>query len=241
MRELDTAMILAAGMGSRLRPLTDTCPKPLLPIGGVPVIFRTLDMVAVAGVRRVVINTHYLATMLEDALLGQLRMGRWGPLELQFSREETLLETGGGLKKAAPLLQRDAVLVINSDAMWDDARVPLLQPLLTAWNLDHTGALLAMVPTTRTHDFQPRGDFKLGADGCLSRDGDRNAWGHIYAGVHMTTLAPVCAVADDRFSLNVVWDTLRVRGLLHGWVYDAPWVDMGTPAGMARAETLVGR
>jgi MurNAc alpha-1-phosphate uridylyltransferase len=239
MHKVDTVMILAAGLGTRLRPLTDTCPKPLLPVGGVPVIFRTLDMVAAAGIPRAVINVHYLAEMLEQAVLAHIAAKRWQGLEVQFSREDTLLETGGGLKKAAPLLQRDEVLVINSDAMWHDMRDPLLHPLMAAWQARPEGALLSLVPVARTQDFQPLGDFDLRTDGTLSRDGDRAHWPYVFASVHVTEVAPVCAEDQLRFSLNVVWDKLRMQGRLRGWVYDAPWVVMDTPAGMERAAALV--
>jgi MurNAc alpha-1-phosphate uridylyltransferase len=238
-----TAMVLAAGLGTRLRPLTETCPKPLIPVQGVPMIFRTLQAVAGSGVRRAVINTHHYAERLQAELTAARGQGQFGTLEIIFSHEPTLLETGGGIKHALPLLGEGPILVLNSDAVWDEARTPLLAPLLAAWQHQppHAQALLALVSTQRTQAFQPHGDFLLEEDGTLNRDGDREHFGHIYAGVHVTETPKINALGLEKFSLNLVWEAMRAEHGLKGWVYEAPWCEMGTPAGLARAQQLLGQ
>ncbi|MCA3243698.1 MAG: nucleotidyltransferase family protein [Alphaproteobacteria bacterium] len=236
-----TAMVLAAGLGTRLRPLTESCPKPLIPVQGMPMIFRTLQAVARSGVQRAVVNTHHFGARLQAEVSAAQHQGRFGPLHVMFSPEPVLLETGGGIKHALPLLGEGPLLVVNSDAVWDEARAPLLQPLLQAWvhQPPHAQALLALVSTARTQAFQPQGDFLLEEDGTLNRDGERSSFGHIYAGAHVTETEKIAAFGLDKFSLNLVWEAMRAEHGLKGWVYDAPWCEMGTHEGLARATHLL--
>lgn len=237
-----TAMVLAAGLGTRLRPLTETCPKPLIPVNGMPMIFRTLQAVAASGVQRAVVNTHHFAARLQAEVIAAQQQGLFGKLAVVFSPEEVLLETGGGIKHALPLLGEGPVLVVNSDAVWDETKAPLLQPLLQAWahQPPHAQALLAVVSTARTQAFQPQGDFLLEEDGTLNRDGERSTFGHIYAGAHVTETEKIAALGLDKFSLNLVWEAMRAEHSLKGWVYEAPWCEMGTHEGLERAAQLLG-
>jgi MurNAc alpha-1-phosphate uridylyltransferase len=236
-----TAMVLAAGMGTRLRPLTETKPKPLIPVRDVPMIFRALQAVAGAGIKRAVVNTHHFAEMLQTEILRAQRGELFGNLEIIFSHEAVLLETGGGIKHALPRLGEGPILVVNSDAVWDEKNAPLLAPLCAAWahQPPHAQALLAVVSTARTQAFQPQGDFLLEEDGTLNRDGDRATFGHIYAGAHITETEKIAALGLEKFSLNMVWEAMRAEHGLKGWVYNAPWCEMGTLDGLWRAEELL--
>lgn len=236
-----TAMVLAAGLGTRLRPLTETCPKPLVPVQGVPMIFRTLQAVAACGVDRAVVNTHHFAARLQQDIETAQRSGMFGSLEILFSHEPDLLETAGGIKHALPLLGSGPLLVVNSDAVWDDTKAPLLTPLLEAWQHQppYAQALLTLVNTAQTQSFQPQGDFLLEEDGTLTRDGDRSSFGHIYAGAHVTETAKIASLGLEKFSLNLVWEAMRAEHGLKGWVYHGPWCEIGTPAGLDRANALM--
>lgn len=240
---MKTAMLLAAGMGSRLRPLTDTCPKPLINVGGMPVILRSLVAIHRAGVQRVVINTHYLAVMVEDTIRAhapQLCPG----LQVMFSREETLLETGGGLKKALPLLGSEPFLVVNSDAVWLEESKPLLRPLMDAFSQKKHDVLMAVVPTHITADFRPEGGDLLFNKRTKKLTFPQNAKERpladaVYAGIHVTHPAFIAFEKEERFSLTQPWREAAQEGRLHGFLYPGPWVDMGTHTGLAAARDLV--
>lgn len=233
---IDSAMVLAAGMGSRLRPLTDEMPKPLINVGGVPVIIRTLQILKAAGIKRAVVNTHYLATMLER----EVRTKAPSDMQVFFSHEEELLETGGGLKKALPMLGEKPFLVVNSDAVWREDKAALIRPIIQAFDGKKHDALLAVVPVKRTKEFQPLGDFVFDKRSKkLTRKGERAKWDVIYAGVHVTHPAFIVAEPEAKFSLNRVWDSAREEGRLHGFMYDAEWADMGTHTGLFRAREMV--
>lgn len=237
-KKITSAMVLAAGMGTRLKPLTDEMPKPLINVGGVPVIIRTLRMLKKAGIERVVINTHYMAPMLKKAVEAQAPEG----LKILFSHEEKLLETGGGLKKALPLLGDGPFLVVNSDAVWCEDETPMLRGIMQAFDQTKHDALLAVVPTKWTKEFQPRGDFKFDKRSKkLTRKGERSTWNVIYAGVHVTYPAFVASEPTEAFSLNRIWDDAREEGRLHGYLYDARWVEMGTHLGLLRAREMVAK
>lgn len=235
---ITTAMVLAAGLGTRLRPLTDTTPKPLVNVGGLPVIIRSLIALKNAGIQRAVINTHHLAPMLEEAV----KAANPG-LTLHFSREETLLETGGGIKKALPLLGEDPFVVVNSDAVWLEDACPLLRPLMNRFDVRAHDVLMAVVPTRRTTGFRnDGGDFVLdAATGRLSRPADRALADVVYAGIHVMHPAFLALEGDGAFSLTRPWAEAARAGRLHGWLYDAPWVDMGSPTGLACARELIGQ
>lgn len=234
---IKTAMVLAAGFGTRLRPLTDNTPKPLINVGGKPLILRTLEMLAEAGIEHVVINTHYLGTMVEMAVKAATPVG----MTVRFSHEPELLETGGGIKKALPLLGDAPFLVVNSDAVWLDDAKPLLKPLMAAFDAEKHDVLLAVVPTKETQDFQPLGDFVFNKKTkVLSRKGPREKWDVVYTGVHITKPGVVMHEASEKFSLNVVWEPLREAGRMHGWLYTGRWREIGSHQGLELARALVG-
>lgn len=235
---IQSAMILAAGMGSRLRPLTDDTPKPLINVGGQPVILRAMAALKLAGIKRVVINTHYLGSMIEATVKAN-PMG----LTVHFSREETLLETGGGIKKALPWLGEQPFVVVNSDAVWNEAEVPLLRPLMTTFNAKKHDALMAVVPTRATRDFRMEGgDFSFDAKTKrLRKPRDRKLADVVYAGIHVTHPAFIAFEAAERFSLVKPWGEAEAEGRLHGCLYKGPWVDMGTHTGLLYARDLASK
>ncbi|PZP40458.1 MAG: mannose-1-phosphate guanylyltransferase [Pseudomonas fluorescens] len=236
MSEIKTAMVLAAGLGTRLRPLTDNLPKPLINIGGTPVIIRILNMLHEAGIERVVINTHYLAHMLETAVKAATPVG----MKVYFSYEETLLETGGGMKKALPLLGDDPYLVVNSDAVWMDEVKPLLKPLMAAFDGEKHDTLLAVVPLSETKAFLPLGDFKFNKKTkALDRVPPREKWDVVVAGVYVMKPGVIMHEVSEKFSVNKCWDDLRAVGRLHGWLYTGRWREIGSHQGLEMARAMV--
>lgn len=235
---IHTAMILAAGMGSRLRPLTDDTPKPLINVGGQPVILRAMASLKMAGIRRVVINTHYLGNLIESTVKANT-MG----LTVHFSREEKLLETGGGIKRALPWLGEQPFVVVNSDAVWDEGSAPLLRPLMAAFNAKKHDALMAVVAAKATGAFRLEGgDYALDRKTHrLKRPRDRKKADVVYTGVHVTHPAFIAFEASERFSLVKPWGEAEAEGRLHGHLYKGAWVDMGTHTGLHFAREMVGR
>lgn len=240
MSQIHSAMLLAAGLGSRLRPLTDDVPKPLINVGGQPVILRALDAMKRAGIRRVVINTHYLGTMVESVVKAHA-----SGLTIHFSREETLLDTGGGIKKALPFLGEKPFLVVNSDAVWDDAGQPLLRDLMDSFSLKKHDVLMSVVPTKNTAAFRPEGgDFmfeKRSKKLKFAAPKEKAKADVVYTGLHVTHPAFISFEAAEKFSLLMPWKIAEAQGRLHGCLYKGPWVDMGTHTGLEYARQLVSK
>ncbi len=227
-------MILAAGLGTRMRPLTDTCPKPLLPLGGRPMIDLTLDHAVAAGVRRAVVNLHYLGGMIRDHL------ARRAAPEILFSDEQPeILDTGGGIARALPLLGAAPFYTINSDAVWVGSNP--LKALAAAWNPERMDALLLLVPRGRARGYTRMGDF------FLSCEGDTPIWRSdsetapmVYTGAQI--IAPGVfgkASQEARARPFPLWEALTAWDRVAAVTYDCGWVDVGTPAGLAEAEAAL--
>ncbi len=216
-------MLFAAGLGTRMRPLTDRLPKPLLPVAGRPLIDHALALADDAGIDRRVANSHHLADLLAAHLM---------PLGVAISHEPHLLDTGGGLKAALPLLGgAKAALTLNTDAVWTGPNP--LTALLEAWEPARMDALLCLVPAVRAHAHSG-GDFDRARGGRLRRGAT-----HVYAGAQILGTAPVAASPGAVFSLNRVWDAAAVRGRLFGLVHPGGWCDVGSPPGIAEAEAML--
>jgi N-acetyl-alpha-D-muramate 1-phosphate uridylyltransferase len=218
----DAVMLFAAGLGTRMAPLTDHLPKPLIAVGGLPLIDHALAEVDGAGVGRVVVNLHYKAGMIRAHLEGRP--------EVLFSDEtDELLETGGGLKAALPLLGSEPLYTMNTDAVWSGGN-PLTE-LAEAWDPVRMDACLLLVHRDDAVGHQGPGDFDLMDDGRIRRGGP-----YIYTGVQITTTAHVAAMPERKFSLNRVWDQMAVEGRLFGTQHLDGFCDVGRPDAIALAE-----
>ena len=226
----ETAMILAAGLGTRMRPLTDTCPKPMLPLLGRPMIDLALDHAAAAGVRRAVVNLHYLGDMIRDHLAG-----REAP-EILFSEEQPeILGTGGGIAQALPLLGAAPFYAINSDAVWVGPNP--LEALAAAWEPARMDALLLLVPRERARSYTRPGDFFLPSEGDVPVwRGESEAAPMVYTGAQI--IAPGVFANAPRGPFPV-WDALMAWDRVAAVTYSGGWVDVGTPAGLAEAEAAL--
>jgi MurNAc alpha-1-phosphate uridylyltransferase len=226
-----TAMVLAAGLGTRMRPLTDDRPKALVEVAGKPLIDHMLDRLADAGARRAVVNVHYFADQLEDHL-----KHRTHPRTVISDERARLLETGGGLKKARPLLGEAPIWAANIDSVWTEGSTPALAALAAAWDPRRMDACLLLAPLERTLGFDGRGDFFLGEDGRLSHRGDRPRAPYAYIGVQIIRPGAVDDGPEGPFSLFGVWMRMMAEGRLYGVVMDGFWMHVGDPDALKAAE-----
>jgi len=225
-----TAMVLAAGLGTRMRPLTNDRPKALVEVNGRALVDHVLDRLVEAGVQTAVVNVHWFADRLEDHL------ARREDVEIVISDErEELLETGGGLKHARPLLGDDPIWVANIDSVWID-RGEALADLARAWDPSHMDALLLLAERERSIGFEGAGDFFLGDDGRLTFRGQAASAPYAYMGVHIARPQVVDDSPAGPFSLTPVWRRLAEAGRLRGAVMDGFWMHVGDPASRDAAE-----
>lgn len=225
-------MVLAAGMGRRMRPLTDDRPKPMVEVAGRALIDRVLDHLAISGWRRAVVNVHYMADRLEAHL-----DGRDSPPEIVISDErDALLDTGGGVKRALDNFAGQPFLAINSDALWTNGEQPALDRMAGAWQANAMDVLLLMVPTGSVPGYQNRGDFHMGDQGRLTRNLPDEVAPFIYGGVQILEPGLFADIEDDAFSLNQIYDNVAACGRLYGLVHDGCWFHIGTPEAVAAAE-----
>lgn len=230
MSALTTAFVLAAGLGTRMRPLTDDRPKALVEVGGRALIDHVLDRLVEAGVERAVVNVHWFAERLRDHLAGRT------DLEIVISDErDELLETGGGLKKARPLVGDAPIWVANIDSVWID-RGDALGHLARAWDASTMDALLLLAERDRSIGFEGAGDFLLEGDGRLRFRNEAPAAPYAYMGVHITRPQIVEDGPDGPFSLSQAWRELAPRGRIHGRVLDGFWMHVGDPQSREEAE-----
>jgi MurNAc alpha-1-phosphate uridylyltransferase len=231
----DTAMLLAAGLGKRMRPLTATRPKPLVEVAGQSLLDHALGHVRAAGVTRAVINVHYLA----DALEAHVRRHTHG-LDITISDERAvLLETGGGVAKALPLLGEKPFYVINTDNFWLDGPVDALRLLAHRWDDTVMDALLLVVPLARATAHGGPGDFHMDASGSLIRRQPRRVAPFVYTGVQLVSPRFVADAPDGAFSMNLLWDRAIAAKRCFGFVHQGLWCDVGTPANIAIAEDML--
>lgn len=218
-----TAMVLAAGLGTRMRPLTDDRPKALVEVGGKALIDHVLDRLADAGVERAVINVHWFANRLEAHLKPRTR-----PDILISDERAELLETGGGLRKARPLLGDDPVIVANIDSVWID-RGDALADLIRLWDPDRMDAALLLARRGGSIGFEGDGDFFLSDDGRLTFRGDAPSAPFAYMGVHITRPGYADGGPDGPFSLSPLWRRSAAEGRLYGCMLDGDWMHVGDP------------
>ena len=238
MSAIEMAIVLAAGRGERLRPITDTLPKPLVMVGGQTMLDRMLDALAAAGVAEAVVNTHHLA----DAVAAHLK-GRSTPA-ITLSHEEELLDTGGGVAKALPILTKGGAapfFVANSDIVLIDGARPALTRLAEAWRGEDMDALLLVHPTERAHGYAGRGDFHLGPNGQLTRRAEGKPAPDMFAGVQILHPRLFAAAPPGPFSLNRLYDRAQASGRLHGLRHDGQWLHIGTPEALRDSESTLAR
>ncbi|MBF0094086.1 MAG: nucleotidyltransferase family protein [Alphaproteobacteria bacterium] len=228
---LTRGMVLAAGLGLRLRPITDRMPKPMVPVGGRTLIDRALDHFERAGVETCVVNLHYKGDMLRRHLEGRARPA------LIFSDETgELLETGGGVKKALPHLGHGPVFVANADVLWLDGKDPAMGRLAAAWDGERMDSLLLLMECRRAHGYDGDGDFLPDPDGRLRRRPSGGTAPYLFAGVQILHPRLFEGSPEGRFSLNVLFDRAIASGRLFGLIHDGEWYHVGTPESLAEAE-----
>jgi MurNAc alpha-1-phosphate uridylyltransferase len=230
-----TAMIMAAGLGKRMRPLTATKPKPLIEVAGKPLLDHVLEKLRSAGVRKVVVNVHYLA----DALEAHLASRQHG-LEVVISDErKLLLETGGGLVKACPLIDCDPFLALNSDNLWIDGPADTLKLLASQWDDERMDALLLLVPLARARNHNGMGDFHMDRTGRLRRRERSHVAPFVFTGVQMVSKRLLRDAPDGPFSTNVLWNRAIEEGRCFGAVHQGLWFDVGTPKAIPMTEAAL--
>lgn len=228
-----TAMLFAAGRGTRMRHLTAERPKPMIEVAGRPLIAHALDLLRAAQADRVVVNTHHLPDRIEAYLAGV------DGFDIRLSPEaDELLETGGGIARARPLLGEGPVLTLNADAAWSDPAAAAAA-LSDDWPEGPVGARLLLVPRDRAEGHAGPGDFFMDEGGRLTRRGAASAAPFVYAGFQVLDPAPVYAWPARVFSLNPVWDAMIAEGALYGAVYPGRWCDVGRPENIAIAEEML--
>ncbi|GAA4717984.1 nucleotidyltransferase family protein [Sphingomonas lutea] len=230
-----TAMIMAAGLGKRMRPLTATKPKPLIEVAGKALLDHVLEHLRTAGVKTVIVNVHYLA----DALEAHLK-SRANGLDIRISDErDLLLETGGGLVRAAPMIDCDPFLAVNSDNYWVDGPADTLRLLASQWNSEKMDALLLLVPLARAQNHGGIGDFHLSRDGKVRRRERSHVAPFVYTGVQMVSKRLLRDAPEGAFSTNILWDRAIEEGRCFGAVHQGLWFDVGTPQAIQMTESAL--
>lgn len=229
------AMVLAAGLGTRLRPLTDTVPKPMVRVAGKPMIDTVIDRLAAIGVEEIVVNTHHLAEVIESHL-GQRRRPR-----ILFSREDQILETGGGIKKALPLLGARSFYVVNGKIIWLNGKVDALIRLAQAWDDAAMDGLLLLQPTVTAVGYDGPGDFFIDQEGRIRRRREWEVAPFVYAGIQILHPRLFAEAPDGAFSLNLLYDRAIEAGRLFGIRHDGEWYHVSTPQQLAEVETRIAR
>ena len=226
---IDTAMVLAAGFGTRMRPITEHTPKPLIPLCGRSLIDHGIDRLVAVGVKRVVVNTHYKAPMMAEHLT-QRR-----DVEIVLSHEETLLDTGGGVKNALKHLG-EAFYVMNADVFWLNGRTPALTRLARAWDPARLDALMLVQRTTSAIGYDGIGDFAVDPLGHVRRRAEREVVPYLFAGIEVLSRRFFDGSPDGVFSLNPLWNKAIASGRLAAIIHDGEWFHVGTPQGLAASE-----
>ena len=223
----DTAMLMAAGLGKRMRPLTATTPKPLVRVAGRPLIDRALDRLEEAGVAKAVVNVHYLA----DAIEAHLGVRQRQPAIAFSDEREHLLETGGGMVKAATDgLLPDPFFACNADSVWLDGPRNAFADLTARWDPERMDALLLVVTHARAYNFDGSGDFYMDGSGQLRRKLPGRIAPFIYTGIQLVSQRLLRDAPEGKFSTNILWDRAIAEGRLFGVAFTGQWYEVGTPA-----------
>ena len=228
-------MVLAAGYGERMRPLTLRVPKPLVELARRPLIDHVLDRLASAGVEKAIVNVHYLPDMLEERLA---RRAGTKPEIIVSDEREALLNTGGGAKRALPMLGAGPFFIHNADSVWSEGATPVLSRMLALWNPTAMDCLLLLAPVSSSLGYGGKGDFAMAPDGRLTRRGEKQVVPFAFAGVSLCDERLFADSPDGAFSLNLLWDRSLAKGRLYGIRLDGRWMHVGTPEALAEAESF---
>ncbi len=232
--KIDQAMVLAAGLGTRMRPITNTLPKPLVKVSGKTLLDHALDSLAGADVQKTAVNVHYLADQIE-----QHTKARSKPQVLISDERDILLDSGGGVKRAIVPLSDAPFYILNADSFWIDTDSSNLISMQSTWDVDQMDMQLLVAPKEKSVGFDGRGDFFMAPDGQLQRRGDAESAPYVYAGAIITKPELFKAIPDDVFSLNRLFDDAISAGRLFGHVLDGLWLHVGTPAAIDEAEQAI--
>lgn len=236
----DVAMVMAAGIGKRMRPLTATRPKPLVRVAGKPLIDYALDKLEEAGVARAVVNVHYLPDQIEAYLEQRQQQGRDPAIAISDERE-ALLETGGGMIRALPLIDADPFFCVNSDNIWLDGPRNAFGALSDAWNPEKMDALLLLVNHARAFNYQGLGDFHLDQEGRITRRRPGRIAPFIYTGLQIVSHRLLRDAPEGSFSTGVLWNRAIAEGRLHGVSHTGLWYEVGEPQMIAPTEAALTR
>ncbi len=225
-----TAFVLAAGLGMRMRPLTLETPKPLLKVGGETMLDQVLDRLVEAGVKRAVVNAHYKAEQIEA------HVKNYKHLPITLSKEDVLLDTGGGIKKALPHLGADPIFAINSDLPWRDGETSALERLAAAFNPDTMDCLLLLMPLEKALGFKgAKGDFFMAPNGQITRKDTQPPRPYVFISAQIIKPTLFNGITETIFSNNIIWDEAEAKGRLYGLVHDGTCFHVGTPEDLAEA------
>lgn len=230
----EAGIVLAAGLGSRMRPLTDQVPKPLVRLKGRALIDHVLDRLATAGIARAVVNVHYMA----DAIEVHLRQ-RKSPQVVISDERGLLLDTGGGVVHALPLLGKGPFLIHNSDSVWIEGVGSNLERLFAAWDGGAMDSLMLLASAATSLGYEGAGDFSMGTDGRLMRRGERQMAPFVFTGVSIAHPSMFAGAPQGAFSLNRLWDDAIDKGRLFGIRLEGLWMHVGTPEALTEAERWI--
>ena len=235
-KHVNTAMIMAAGKGTRMMPLTADRPKPLVEVGGVALLDHVLDHLRDAGVGKIVVNAHYRADQVEAHLVAHAT-----DFDVSISDERNLLrDTGGGLVRALPMISDDPFICVNADNWWTNDGENAISRLMAHWDAARMDVLMLLVPLATAYNSQGIGDFNMDADGRLSRRvGDAPA-PYVWTGIQLLSKKLIVDPPSDVFSTNVFWDRAIAEGRCMGLVHEGMWFDVGYPAAITATEERLG-
>ena len=235
MSQITAAMIMGAGLGLRMRPLTDDRPKPLVTVAGRTLIDHSIDRLAEAGVTRIVVNLHYKGEML------RAHLARRRDVEIILSDEsDRLLDTGGGVVKALPHFGGKPFFVLNSDSVWVEGAAAALPAMIEHWNPERMDGLLLLADMQTAMGYEGMGDFVLKAEGHVLRARDHAGAAYAYSGVQIAHPRMFENAPEGPFTTNLMWDRAIAQGRLFGTVLDGVWIHVGTPQAREEAEAYLG-
>ncbi|MCB1384884.1 MAG: nucleotidyltransferase family protein [Nitratireductor sp.] len=227
-------MVLAAGLGTRMRPITDQMPKPLVKVHGRTLLDHGLDALAAAGVKKAVVNVHHLADQIEAHVAGRME-----PKVIVSDERARLLDSGGGVRKALPALGTGPAFLLNADSFWLEGAQPNLQAMAQRWDDDAMDMLLLVSCTIKAVGYQGQGDFDMDSEGRLKRRGERRIAAFAYCGAAIFHPRLFDGAPDGPFSLNLLFDRAIEAGRLFGMRMDGLWLHVGTPEAIQEAERAI--